>query len=78
MFSAFFVSGKGFYETAVYCCRFGGEETGSSDKFQGAHILIIDNTIVGDALKDGFVLREDNPLGKEWKFIRFAYDGLKI
>lgn len=90
-----------------------------SDKFQGADVLIIGNTIVGDVLKDGFVLQEDNPLRKElftldeieeireqyaapeviithleedwgksyddyrelekeWKFIRFAYDGLKI
>lgn len=90
-----------------------------SDKLQGADVLIIGNTIVGDVLKDGFVLQEDNPLRKElftlneieeireqyavpeviithleedwgksyddyrelekeWKFIRFAYDGLKI
>lgn len=90
-----------------------------SDKFQGADVLIIGNAIVGDVLKDGFVLQEDNPLRKElftldeieeireqyavpeviithleedwgksyddyrelekeWKFIRFAYDGLKI
>lgn len=90
-----------------------------SDKFQGADVLIIGNTIVGDVLKDGFILKEDNPLRKElftldeieeireqyavpeviithleedwgksyddyrelekeWKFIRFAYDGLKI
>jgi len=27
--------------------------------------LIIGNTIVGDVLKDGFVLNEDNPLRKE-------------
>lgn len=36
-----------------------------SEKFQGADILIIGNTIVGDVLKNGFVLREDNPLRKE-------------
>ena len=28
-------------------------------------VLIIGNTIVGDILKDGFVLNEDNPLRKE-------------
>lgn len=33
--------------------------------FQGADVLIIGNTIVGDILKDGFVLNEDNPLRKE-------------
>ncbi len=27
--------------------------------------MIIGNTIVGDILKDGFVLNEDNPLRKE-------------
>ncbi len=36
-----------------------------SEKFQGADILIIGNTIVGDILKGGFVLDEDNPLRKE-------------
>lgn len=36
-----------------------------SEKFQGADVLIIGNTIVGDVLKDGFVLEEDNPLRKE-------------
>lgn len=36
-----------------------------SEKFQGADVLIIGNTIVGDMLKDGFVLNEDNPLRKE-------------
>ena len=36
-----------------------------SEKFQGADVLIIGNTIVGDILKDGFVLNEDNPLRKE-------------
>ena len=36
-----------------------------SEKFWGADILIIGNTIVGDVLKNGFVLREDNPLRKE-------------
>lgn len=37
----------------------------TSEKFQGADVLIIGNTIVGDILKDGFVLGEDNPLRKE-------------
>lgn len=36
-----------------------------SEKFQGADVLIIGNTIVGDILKNGFVLNEDNPLRKE-------------
>lgn len=36
-----------------------------SEKFQDADVLIIGNTIVGDVLKDGFVLSEDNPLRKE-------------
>lgn len=36
-----------------------------SEKFQDADVLIIDNTIVGDILKDGFVLNENNPLRKE-------------
>lgn len=36
-----------------------------SEKFQYADVLIIGNTIVGDILKDGFVLNEDNPLRKE-------------
>ena len=36
-----------------------------SEKFQGADVLIIGNTIVGDVLKDGFILDEDNPLRKE-------------
>lgn len=36
-----------------------------SGKFQGADLLIIGNTVVGDVLKDGFVLKEDNPLRKE-------------
>lgn len=36
-----------------------------SEKFQDADILIIGNTIVGDILKDGFILNEDNPLKKE-------------
>lgn len=36
-----------------------------SEKFFGADVLIIGNTIVGDVLKDGFVLREDNPLRRE-------------
>ena len=36
-----------------------------SEKFQDADVLIIGNTIVGDILKDGFVLCEDNSLRKE-------------
>ena len=36
-----------------------------SEKFQDADVLIIGNTIVGDILKDGFVLNENNPLRKE-------------
>lgn len=37
----------------------------ASEKFENADILIIGNTIVGDVLKDGFVLGKDNPLRKE-------------
>lgn len=36
-----------------------------SEKFQNADVLIIGNTIVGDVLKDGFVLNEDNPLREQ-------------
>ena len=36
-----------------------------SEKFQGADVLIIGNTIIGDILKNGFQLNEDNPLRKE-------------
>lgn len=36
-----------------------------SDKFQGADVLIIGNTIVGNILKNGYILNEDNPLRKE-------------
>ena len=36
-----------------------------SGKFQDADVLIIGNTIVGDVLKDGFVLEKDNPLRNE-------------
>lgn len=36
-----------------------------SGKFLGADVLIIGNTIVGDRLKEGFILKEDNPLRKE-------------
>lgn len=36
-----------------------------SEKFQDADVLIIGNTIVGETLKGGFVLNEDNPLRKE-------------
>ncbi|MCM1040072.1 MAG: MBL fold metallo-hydrolase [Roseburia sp.] len=37
----------------------------ASEKFQDADVLIIGNTIVGNVLKSGFVLNEDNPLRKE-------------
>lgn len=37
----------------------------TSKKFQDADVLIIGNTIVGDVLKDGFVLDKNNPLKKE-------------
>ncbi len=37
----------------------------TSEKFQDADVLIIGNTIVGDVLKNGFVLDKDNPLKKE-------------
>lgn len=33
--------------------------------FQGADVLIIGDTIIGDILKDGFVLEMDNPLREE-------------
>lgn len=36
-----------------------------SERFQDADVLIIGNTIVGDILKDGFVLNKENPLRKE-------------
>ncbi len=36
-----------------------------SEKFRDADVLVIGSTIVGDVLKDGFVLNEDNPLRKE-------------
>ena len=35
------------------------------DKFYGADFLIIGNTIIGDTLKDGFILNTDNPLRNE-------------
>ena len=35
------------------------------EKFQAADALIIGNTIIGDILKNGFQLNEDNPLRKE-------------
>ena len=37
----------------------------TSEIFQDADVLIIGNTIVGDVLKDGFVLDKNNPLKKE-------------
>lgn len=36
-----------------------------NDIFKDAKILIIGNTIVGDILKDGYVLKDDNKLRKE-------------
>lgn len=33
--------------------------------FDNADVLIIGNTVIGDTLKDGFVLTDDNPLRKE-------------
>jgi phosphoribosyl 1,2-cyclic phosphate phosphodiesterase len=36
-----------------------------NDIFNNADIMVIGNTIVGDVLKDGFVLKEDNPLNEE-------------
>ncbi|MCM1183118.1 MAG: MBL fold metallo-hydrolase [Roseburia sp.] len=36
-----------------------------TEKFRDADVLIIGNTIVGEVLKDGFVLNKDNPLRKE-------------
>lgn len=36
-----------------------------SEKFYGADLLIIGNTIIGDRLKDGFMLAADNPLREE-------------
>lgn len=36
-----------------------------SEKFKNADVLIIGNTIVGDVLKDGFVLNQDNPFREQ-------------
>ena len=36
-----------------------------SELFMDADVLIIGNTIVGDILKDGFILELDNPLREE-------------
>lgn len=33
--------------------------------FQDADLLIIGNTVIGDVLKDGFILEQDNPLREE-------------
>ncbi|GAA0713109.1 metallo-hydrolase/oxidoreductase [Paraclostridium ghonii] len=44
--------------------------------FEDADLLIIGNTVVGDKLKDGFVLNEDNPLRKEL-FTLSEIQGLK-
>ncbi len=48
----------------------------ASDRFADADILIIGNTIVGDVLKDGFVLDKDNPLRKEL-FTLDEIDGIR-
>lgn len=36
-----------------------------NDIFNNADIMVIGNTIIGDVLKDGFELKEDNPLNEE-------------
>jgi len=36
-----------------------------NDIFYNADIMVIGNTIIGDVLKDGFELKEDNPLNEE-------------
>lgn len=36
-----------------------------SEKFYGADILIIGNTVVGDVLKNHFILKKDNPIRNE-------------
>ena len=47
-----------------------------SEKFQDADVLIIGNTIVGEVLKDGFVLGKDNPLRQEL-FTLDEIDGIR-
>jgi phosphoribosyl 1,2-cyclic phosphate phosphodiesterase len=37
----------------------------NNEIFKNADVLIIGSTIVGDILKDGFILKSDNPLKKE-------------
>ena len=37
----------------------------NNKKFQDADVMIIGNTVVGDILKDNFILKEDNPLREE-------------
>lgn len=37
----------------------------NEDIFNDADVIIIGNTIVGETLKDGYILSEDNPLRKE-------------
>lgn len=36
-----------------------------NDIFYNADIMVVGNTIIGDVLKDGFKLKEDNPLNEE-------------
>ena len=36
-----------------------------SELFSGADVLIIGNTVIGETLKDGFVLGAENPLREE-------------
>lgn len=48
----------------------------ASEKFQDAEVLIIGNAIVGDVLKDGFILGKDNPLRQEL-FTLDEIDGIR-
>lgn len=41
-----------------------------NDIFYNADIMVIRNTIVGDVLKDGFILKEDNLLNKSCLMLR--------
>lgn len=47
-----------------------------NELFIGADVLIIGNTIVGNVLKDGFVLEQDNPL-REDLFVMEEIEALK-
>ncbi|MBQ6995382.1 MAG: MBL fold metallo-hydrolase [Lachnospiraceae bacterium] len=47
-----------------------------NERFMGADVLIIGNTIVGNVLKDGFVLEQDNPLREEL-FVMEEIEALK-